>query len=333
MGAAWDADTQREILRRQGLDLGGTLSLNSEYQTQSGYLQLDESGEGIMASAGDHGGECKLVDFTTSAWRHIAKASVAGSNIDVPPAPNAPGSTKSVYTDKTVDECKALCDANSQCVAFEYGVNHYAPYTQPLTNEATRPNGYRAGDCQLQSSASYQADEGVWNLDVYIKPPPQNGNGGVRVARKYCDGYGPRGRFYHAADTDTAEPGDGGKRYMFIFGGQTPAPKNGPAGGTGGFAAGDVWRFGPLDVDAPGARGIGPSTAHDRGGAWNIYANPGHMMMEWKQLDLSESALRPQLMGTTGVIHKHKFYIFSGIGGVPVEGGTTFRDSAVLGAG
>lgn len=62
------------------------------------------------------------------------------------------------YTGKSVNECAELCDARSDCKAFEYGMNYGG-------------NGsYRAKDCQLQSSSnSGNCNGGYHNLDLYTK--------------------------------------------------------------------------------------------------------------------------------------------------------------------
>lgn len=62
------------------------------------------------------------------------------------------------YPNKSVEECKVLCDANTACLAFEYGVNHGAS------------GGYKPRDCQLQDSANAAACDGArYNLDLYVK--------------------------------------------------------------------------------------------------------------------------------------------------------------------
>lgn len=63
------------------------------------------------------------------------------------------------YTGKTIKECSDLCDLNSDCLAFEYGVDHG-------TN-----GGYDAKDCQLQSASGENdsCDGQDWNLDLYVK--------------------------------------------------------------------------------------------------------------------------------------------------------------------
>jgi len=64
------------------------------------------------------------------------------------------------YADKSVSECAALCNANDDCVAFEYGVNYHGT-----------SGDYKARDCQLQSSAKDDGCSGEsYNLDLYIKP-------------------------------------------------------------------------------------------------------------------------------------------------------------------
>jgi len=64
-----------------------------------------------------------------------------------------------LYSDKTVDECKALCNAEPTCLAFEYGVDHGGLSTL-----------YDPGDCHLQSSADESGCDGAYyNLDLYKK--------------------------------------------------------------------------------------------------------------------------------------------------------------------
>lgn len=60
---------------------------------------------------------------------------------------------------KSVDECAELCEARSDCRAFEYGVNH-----------GGSSRNYRPKDCSLQSSSnSAGCDGGYNNLDLYTK--------------------------------------------------------------------------------------------------------------------------------------------------------------------
>ena len=60
---------------------------------------------------------------------------------------------------KTVDECKALCNAEPKCKAIEYGVAYGGKVN------------YKPGDCQLQShNDPTKCDGSYYNLDLYIKP-------------------------------------------------------------------------------------------------------------------------------------------------------------------
>ena len=80
------------------------------------------------------------------------KKCVNGANI-------APG----VIPGKTVAECSALCDANRNCKAFEYGTDYGGQ------------GRYKTGDCQLQSSADSTGCNGAYhNLDLYV-PNKKNG--------------------------------------------------------------------------------------------------------------------------------------------------------------
>jgi len=66
------------------------------------------------------------------------------------------------YTDKSVEECKKLCDDYGPgCKAFEYGMNYGGG------------GGYLARDCQLQNSANSAGCNGAHhNLDLYTKTEP-----------------------------------------------------------------------------------------------------------------------------------------------------------------
>ena len=79
-------------------------------------------------------------------WRHVTPGCVNAHNIVR-------------YRGKTIDECKQLCAENSECKAFEYGVNH-----------GGAKKTYKAGDCQLNSGSNSKGCDGVKNnLDLYIQ--------------------------------------------------------------------------------------------------------------------------------------------------------------------
>ena len=62
------------------------------------------------------------------------------------------------YSAQSLEQCKDLCAAKSNCLAFEYGVAYGGG------------GGYKAKDCQLQSSSnSAGCDGGYFDLDLYIK--------------------------------------------------------------------------------------------------------------------------------------------------------------------
>ena len=87
----------------------------------------------------------------TDYYTHYPKGCVNGKNI-------------LKFTGKTVEQCKEICSAMSNCVAFEFGVAY----------GGARGN-YQPGDCQPQSSTSRSGCDGSqWNLDLYVKdsPPP-----------------------------------------------------------------------------------------------------------------------------------------------------------------
>ena len=79
------------------------------------------------------------------SYTHYAGACVHGNNIEK-------------FTGKTVEQCKEICSAMSNCVAFEFGVAYGGG------------GEYQAGDCQPQSSAnSADCDGFSFNLDLYVK--------------------------------------------------------------------------------------------------------------------------------------------------------------------
>jgi hypothetical protein len=79
------------------------------------------------------------------SYTHYAGACVHGNNIEK-------------FTGKTVEQCKEICSAMSNCVAFEFGVAYDGGV------------GYQAGDCQPQSSANSADCDGFYhNLDLYVK--------------------------------------------------------------------------------------------------------------------------------------------------------------------
>ena len=69
------------------------------------------------------------------------------------------GKNLDLYEDKSIEECKTLCSARSDCYSFEYGVKHGGSNTL-----------YKPRICHLQSS-TYKADcdGNDLNLDLYVK--------------------------------------------------------------------------------------------------------------------------------------------------------------------
>jgi len=88
-----------------------------------------------------------MLQFTEGAYsyEHLPQGCVNGYNIRL-------------YKDKSVAECKVLCDKVTNCLAFEYGVAYGGN------------GGYKAKDSQLQRSKSFtDCDGSHHNLDLYIK--------------------------------------------------------------------------------------------------------------------------------------------------------------------
>jgi len=69
------------------------------------------------------------------------------------------GNNLKKYKSKSLEECKSLCNAEPQCLAIEYGVNHGGEYKKISPR-----------DCRLQSSANPDGCRGdYYNLDLYVK--------------------------------------------------------------------------------------------------------------------------------------------------------------------
>merc|ERR1712226_1520095 len=60
----------------------------------------------------------------------------------------------------SVGQWAALCNADANCLAFEYGVDYGTS------------NSYKPGDCQLQSASGPVIDGTGYNLDLYVKVTP-----------------------------------------------------------------------------------------------------------------------------------------------------------------
>ena len=81
------------------------------------------------------------------SYTHYARACVSGHNIIK-------------HAGKTVEQCKEICSAMSNCVAFEFGVAYGGG------------GECQAGDCQPQSIANPAGCDGSYhNLDLYVKDP------------------------------------------------------------------------------------------------------------------------------------------------------------------
>jgi len=105
---------------------------------------------GISDVYASYGTNCTSTTSTSDSaydYTHYTPGCVSGNNI-------------SSISDKTVDECKTICDGMDDCLAFEYGVDHGGSAT------------LHKNQCRPQSS-HYDADENCdgshYNLDVYDK--------------------------------------------------------------------------------------------------------------------------------------------------------------------
>ena len=98
-------------------------------------------------------------------YTHYPKACVGGHNIEK-------------HTGKTVEQCKEICSAMSNCDAFEFGVAYGGA------------GGYQAGDCQPQSSANRGSCSGsYYNLDLYVKNEVVNININGKELHQDSDGW------------------------------------------------------------------------------------------------------------------------------------------------
>jgi len=117
-------------------------SANSFLDVSSGSKLADQFDDAVM----DPYYTMIVANSPSADYLHIAMGCVGGHNIHK-------------YTQRTVDQCAIICDANPECLAFEYGVSH-----------GGGSSVYDAGDCQPQSSADYQGCDGAYhNLDLYVK--------------------------------------------------------------------------------------------------------------------------------------------------------------------
>jgi hypothetical protein len=87
------------------------------------------------------------------------QASVPAGYIYIPGACVNGANIYPSHLGKTVAECKALCNANSACLAFEFSVVY-----------GGRGSSYSPGECRLQSSSAHAGCDGLYmNLDLYVK--------------------------------------------------------------------------------------------------------------------------------------------------------------------
>ena len=66
------------------------------------------------------------------------------------------------HKNKTVNECKAICDSLPDCVAFEYGVDYQGSINDGLNTGECRPN--KATQPQIGTVAGNKP-----NIDLYVK--------------------------------------------------------------------------------------------------------------------------------------------------------------------
>merc|ERR1719471_2228568 len=68
------------------------------------------------------------------------------------------GTNMRKFAQTTIQKCADLCEQDSKCKGFEYGVNYGGK------------GGYKAADCQLNSSSQMSDCDGAHhNLDFYVK--------------------------------------------------------------------------------------------------------------------------------------------------------------------
>lgn len=168
LGASWDDATKEvnDVLKRHGLSpvVGEDLMLIGEMaameEPMDGSvvdLQRSESCKGARMTfsslknqfsslKGDFKSAKATKALECTTYQHFEKGCVNGYNIKK-------------YPGSTVKQCEKLCtEYGAGCKGFEFGV----PYGGGGV--------YKAGDCQLQSSANMQGCNGAYhNLDMYVK--------------------------------------------------------------------------------------------------------------------------------------------------------------------
>lgn len=124
--------------------------------------QVDTNGKHVEGA-----GNWKHCPPSPSTYTHVPKKCVIGNNVVR-------------LADKTVDQCKQLCnEAGAGCVAFEYGVAYGgAGMSTKVNTDCSDADGtchregkpYQPGDCVLQRSVDMRNCNGAFfNLDLYLK--------------------------------------------------------------------------------------------------------------------------------------------------------------------
>lgn len=134
----------------------------------------------VRVSSATVDGSCEACSPAGAGWTRVFQGSVPGSNIHLW-GPSACGSESATRTcvpeGVSLEECKAHCDEDPTCAAFEFGVAYGGSQT-----------AYQEGDCQPQSSAdpiNYLSDD--WNLDLYVKGSNDELSAGSGYAvQQYC---------------------------------------------------------------------------------------------------------------------------------------------------
>ena len=73
-----------------------------------------------------------------------------------------PGNNIATFENKSVLECKALCNADKNCIAIDYAT----------ARDAGSSTAYQSGTCILNNSNAYRdhsKTNGYKNLDCYLK--------------------------------------------------------------------------------------------------------------------------------------------------------------------
>jgi hypothetical protein len=155
--ASYQVDSQLDCMKKWDLHLGSAAV--TYYKEKTGENNCFVKGS-LDKETEDSGAEtyaqpcfslpysCNMLPIPSNYERQ-AKGCVLANNIKT-------------YKDKKLSECAQICDDDSNCLAFEYGM----PYGGSLGKQY----GYGPGSCLPQSSTNTSTCDGAdYNFDLYFK--------------------------------------------------------------------------------------------------------------------------------------------------------------------